>query len=647
MLKKALITIFVHSICVVSFADNHSVSDGGDSIVIAKIQVTPKKIVLGRDTEAEIRIVLPKTFWDRAACKNVQVRVNTGEIDRVSRVSPGVFTAKYKLPGEFYPRFALISVSSYCKGKTVVGLTAQPLYGSGRVTVQSSAFAKVSLQIAEDLFGPVLTDETGRAEIPVVVPPGVFKGIAGDKVIDLNLPPIKRIVAFSVPPRVAADSEEGAALWIHTVDKTGRPPKKAELEVHPKRGRVTPVEAVAPGIFRARYFPPAKIEDGTDRVTISVSDEDTPEEHLDLLIYPGRPAQIVATIVPERHAADSTDPVTVFARVFDKRGNPVDARLTAVSDLGDLAAHPSLVSGEYRWTLKLPSHFRSKQKARIRIYSRTLPKIESSAWVELVPASPFFIEIKKPREPVMADGYTFVPIRMTVFDRFSNPTPARILQLSGNVGTLSPPVEDDAGGYTSFYTPPHTVPKETVRLRAEAGDVRADIELAVTGRFYRAAFTPSIGYFSNIGLVHAPIFSLTADLSLWMIARGLHAGSDISYYFSHAGDSSENVESVLFAFPVVWFVGYRFILSPRWSLDLSSGIGFWWARHILELQDSYVSKETAIQPAVSAAAGVAFRIGPGYFTFTIRYIYGSASKISSVSGNLGGLILSVGRRFLF
>lgn len=628
-----------------SGAGGLSVSDSEAAIVAATIRISPENIVLGRETEVEIRVLLPDTFERRAECKNIQLRVSTGEVIQVIRIASGVFAAKYNLPEEFYPQFALVTATGFCGGRTIVGSTAHPLFGSGKVTVQSKPYSKVTLQIDKDTFGPSVTDEFGRAEIPVVVRPGIFTGIAGEKVIDLDLPDVKRVVAYAVPPRVSADSEDGAILWIHAIDKVGRPLSAPSFSVTAADGSVSAVEFVAPGIFRARYKPPTQVGDGVDRVTVSMPSDSASEEIIEMAVLAGRPAQISSAVTPDRYVASSSDSVTVFARVFDKKGNPTDAELTAITDLGELAPLPSAVSGEYRWALSLPSFFQDKKKARIRIFDKANPQLESVVFVDLVSEVPASIQLEKPESPIPADGYTPYPLYVLVLDRYENPVLGLRLEMVVSDGVLTPPIADAAGKYLVEYTPPLGVPRKEVRLKAESGSVTAETTLLVTDRIYRFALALELGYFSNIGLIHAPVFSIVPDFSLWRIARGLHAGIDLGYYFSNADSASEGVTSVVHVVPILGQVGYQFWFSPRWMLDLDVGIGPVAVRHILEMTGVYEEKESSVQFGVEGAVGIGLRIGPGQVTFKVRYLYVTPPNMTSLAGSLGGISLMFGYRF--
>jgi hypothetical protein len=625
-------------------AEEFSISDSEDPIVGADIQVTPEKLVLGQEAEAEIRIELLGALENTAACKNIQVRVNTGEIRQVFRVAPGVFTAQYQLPKEFYPQFALITVYAFCDGREIVGFCAHPLYGSGEVTVQSKPFTKVSLNIAGNSFGPMSTDETGRVNIPVVVRPGIFTGTAGDKIIDLNLPPVKRLVAFTVPQRVAADSESGAVLWIYAIDKAGKPLSVPNIVVDAARGHLSRIESVAPGIVRARYLPPAKVDDGKDSVVVSLSSDAASMETLEMEIYPGQAAQVSATVTPNSHIASSTDPVTVFARVFDNKGNAASAKLTAVSNLGDLTAKISSTPGEYRWTLALPAHFRGKRRAEVSVYSREGRRLKSVARVDLVAGEPVSMSVIPPDGSVSSDGYTAVPIRISVVDRSANPVGGLHLEVSSDVGTLSPLREDENAEYVMGFTPPLQRKEGKAIIAAKIDSARTKAAVLLTPRFYRIALIPEVGYFNNIGNINAPMFSVAADVSLWKIVSGLNTGVDVKYTFSHV-DNKDGASSTIHIFPIIGFVGYHFTVIPRLQADFSTGIGPVAVSSVLSLQNAYTEKSQAVELGVSVSLGAALRVGVGHATFRLQYIFAKSTKIDSLSGMLGGLALMVGYRF--
>ena len=626
-----------------AFGEEYSISDSEDPIVVASIRVTPEKLVLGHELEADIRVTLPESFSGRGECKNLQIRVNAGEIRHVTRVAPGVFDAKFILPEEFHPQFALISASSYCAGRTVVGSTAHALYGTGHVTVMSTPFSKVTLQIAEDSFGPILTDGTGRADIPVVVRPGISSGVAGDKVIDLDLPPLRRIVVFAVPPRISADAPEGAVIWIHAIDKKGLPLMTPSFQLTPTRGLVSRVESVAPGIFRSLYTPPSQVGDGRDRVSVSLAYDDAEPETLDFEIYPGRPAQISSTVTPNRHRAGSAEAVTVIARVFDDKGNPTDAKLTATADLGELDAQPSAVIGEYRWSLRLPSDFQSKTHAKVTVFTKVGHRLESHTVVELVPSAPVALHIEKPPEPVLKDGYSASEFQITATDRYQNLVRGLTVNISSDAGSFSPIVESD-GVYVTRFTADPEYSNDKAAVVAQADAIRAETSLALSPRFYRAAVAAEVGFYSNFGNMQGPLFALAMDASLWMLLKRLHAGLDFNYFFSKEDNKGLAAESTVYGFPLTFFVGYHFLLTWRWILDVTGGVGPFPVRHTLKV-GGRETKENSLLFGASAAVGLTVRVAVGCVTLRLRCLYGSPPSMETLSGNLSGVGLSLGWSF--
>ncbi len=628
-----------------AFAGGFSVSDAEEPIVSAALEVSPDRIVLGKTVDANVRVTLPETFSGRGECKNIQLLVNTGEIHDVTRIAPGVFTASYQLPEEFFPQFALITASAFCGGRTIVGATAHPLYGTGKVTVRSTPFSKVSLKIADDTFGPALTDGTGRADIPVVVRPGIFTGVAGGKEIDLDLPPLKRIVAFAVPPKLTTDDKDGALIWIYAIDDLGKPLASARFTKAALRGTLGPVESAAPGVFRVRYRPPASVGDGSDHVTVSLADDAVSQETLVFSLSSGRPAKITAEATPDRHLASSTEAVTVVARVFDEKGNPAAAELAATSNLGELSPLLSEVPGEYHWSLVLPSHFVGMRQAEVRIVDKSDEQLMSHAEVALVPDSKYAVEIDPPATPIPADGYTTVPIRIHVNDRYGNSVSGAPPSVRVSAGVASLAAEEADGTYTVRYTAPLKIPKQPARLAAQSGKLSADISPPLTNKIYRVAVAAEVGYFTNVGLIHAPMFSLVPQLSLWKVARGLQAGLDLGYYFSNADMPGQHFHSSFHALPMIIFGGYRFDLSSRWMIDLNAGIGPVTNIHVGTKTGEYVERQTFVKFGASVSAGGAMRAGPGHLTLRLRYLYTSKAE-ESITGRLAGLAVLLGYRFL-
>ena len=90
-------------------------SDGkGAAAGAARIEfsVAPERLILGSTTDAHVRATVRSAKGDPLSCEDIRIDVSQGEITDVAQAGLGEYSAKYLLPGDFFPRFALIVASA-------------------------------------------------------------------------------------------------------------------------------------------------------------------------------------------------------------------------------------------------------------------------------------------------------------------------------------------------------------------------------------------------------------------------------------------------------------------------------------------------------------------------------------------------------
>jgi hypothetical protein len=369
------------------------------------IKVTPERLVLGESTEARVTVRVPTT--SRRACGTLRIHANTGEITDVVKEREGEFTAAYRLPTDYFPRFALVAAATVCSGVKVSGIAVVELFGAGTVEVKSKPFSMVTLKIAKDTFGPVLTNAKGKALVPIVVAPGIRTGVVGDKLIDLNLPPVNRIVAVADRVRVkAGEGENASVIRIYAIDELGYPLSKADFETRVLKGTLSNVERLSPGLYRAAYTSPEKIGDSVDEVTVGLKGDAVSVDTIAIELFPGAPARIGIDATPKQYTAGSGLPIEVTATVLDRFGNTTEADIVAKTDIGTLTGPTATAPGDFRMQLKLSDRFEGKRTAGITVSLKQTPGIKAGTEVSLKAASPAAIEIEAVKGSVPADGIT-------------------------------------------------------------------------------------------------------------------------------------------------------------------------------------------------------------------------------------------------
>ena len=134
-----------------------------DASAASRLQLTasPAALRLAEGSRATLRIV---------GCSEPPVlAASVGHIELLRETSPGIYTAEYVPPESLDPQIAFVTATS----ADGFGWVPIALSGVRDVVVSARYGTPVSVSVEDEVFGPVPADGTGRANVRVVVPPGV------------------------------------------------------------------------------------------------------------------------------------------------------------------------------------------------------------------------------------------------------------------------------------------------------------------------------------------------------------------------------------------------------------------------------------------------------------------------------------------
>ena len=132
--------------------------------------------------------------------------------------------------------------------------------------------SKISIQIQDAVFGPVLATSNGTVSIPITVPPGVQKGTTivehqnskATMDLDLLIPATKDIVLFPTPD-LPGDPQQNFDVYFYT---TVQNPTIENFEISAEKGSVTNIRQVSSQFFVATYTPPFSELGENDTITL-------------------------------------------------------------------------------------------------------------------------------------------------------------------------------------------------------------------------------------------------------------------------------------------------------------------------------------------------------------------------------------------
>jgi hypothetical protein len=439
---------------------------GGVLHVIAE----PPRLVLGRDTAAELRIATP------ADVEDVSLSASTGRVEGIRRVAGG-FAARYRAPSDRVPQVAIVAAVGRTPHGTEHGWLAIPLYGQGDARVRTAPGEEITLQIGDRSFGPRRAGADGVAVIPVVVPPGVHEAHHGFKPIDLHVPETQLLHAVLDRGTVLADRQERVRVAAYVVAPHGAARRGDAPVFEPSRGSVSVVEK-EPGAFEAAWtLPPGRA--GEERLAVRLQQSPASRTVLRLETVAGPPAVVAVSFDRDALVADDQAPVTVTARALDAAGNPVPAALDLEADGAELEGVAERAPGEVEARVRAGPSFGGRTQVRVTA-SAEGTGISGARVLPLRPGQPAVARFEGGAGVLRGDGTEPSLLRVAVADRHGNPVDAQP-EVSADHGKVLGITRAAPGAFDVRYVAPAVSLATRERLLASVGGARAVADPLLVG----------------------------------------------------------------------------------------------------------------------------------------------------------------------
>jgi hypothetical protein len=228
-----------------------------------------------------------------------------------------------------------------------IGIVPIPLWGKGETVVRTEPRSEVTVQVGDEVFGPVRADEKGVARVPLAIRPGVNRATTrsldeakniSERTIDLKVPPFGRVALLPIDAATVNDGSGLARLVAVTVDERGTPMTDLSLTAATSAGTVELAEELAPGLTKV-LLRPGKSRDKTADVTVSLPAAQS-AARATISLVPGRATK--AIIVLSRNELSEDDRVRVVeatVKLVDEADRLVPPQGSGISvDLGRLAS---------------------------------------------------------------------------------------------------------------------------------------------------------------------------------------------------------------------------------------------------------------------------------------------------------------------
>lgn len=361
--------------------------------------------VLGIDAETELRIVVSGDFplplpLPRIVC-------SAGRVEDVVREGPASFSARFVLPATRFPQVALIIADFSRDALNLRGTLVVRLRAATSPGFNTEPGAKVTVQVGDKEFGPVIAHRDGSIHVPVVVPPGIDFALArsvnrygksSQQLIDLKIPHSRRMLVLA-PEKLAAGT--AGEVVVMAAEPNGKPLPASAMVLTSSGPRPQPLGGRNPGEARFLVQAPAVLVDPTLHLVASLRNQPEITEEIDLVLLPAPTSQISLEREPLAPEPSPPRSLRLFLSTKDAFGNPTDP--------GDLS---TLVNGK-----RVPTESSDDGRAILTVRPPSPPIGQDSIEVEAalengyaldrVPMSLF--QRKRPPDPFLAARFTVTP----------------------------------------------------------------------------------------------------------------------------------------------------------------------------------------------------------------------------------------------
>ncbi|MEW5853978.1 MAG: Ig-like domain-containing protein [Myxococcota bacterium] len=645
---------------------------------VMELRVSRDHLVLGRDESAEVDIFTTDAQGKPVDVTGLVVLANVGTTEAPQHVELGHHRVTYRAPKVAFPHVALIAARATAPDGRVAGVVALPLWGQGRLNVETKAQSVVTLRVGDLTFGPVTANDAGVAVLEVTAPPGPPFGIAesldlaGNETkqkVDLGVPAFNRIALFPLGETHAGGKVE---LLLIAVDRRGAMLDAGSFKLAVSRGTISEPRELRAGVWLLTVDAPPDV--GNARLVVSAELEgerlSSVEAHLPLL--PAPPARAQVRLAPSHHVAGSAVPVVVKVDVVDEHGNPVPTQGLALrTTLGKAEVQRHVGSGVMRGVWTPSDSFGGAAEAIVEVVDAE-QRVLGSAVLTLAPGAAQKLLLSQP-EPARRPGLPVgaYDVVATATDAHGNPVPSATLSFqsadgatlvsrqslpdgsvrltfvsptSPSAGQASVTIRSDVGAAGQVAVPMQVVPQPSLRVAPK-----------LAAQWNLGRLTLLGGGLDTTLLIPIPVQGAPVKLSVALTAStGLTATTPLSFSLTQP----LTLRRLLFSVPALGLVGAevqwrRLVLTGA----LGGGAHFAQARIVQPSQSPLALVGTfgipglfttgeavrlsAAGPALSGRLGAGVALGPGVLMTDVR-LDAPIFLGTALTGFTGGIIWGVG-----
>lgn len=429
------------------------------------MNATPDRVILTQDPTSTLMFNVADKSGNAIEGVELVASANVGDVQAVTPLTGGNYSAIYVPPTTPFPQVAIVSVWDKNNPSRTFGFFTIPLIGKVSYPVNAQApGVTLVFKVGDQTFPPAVTDASGVARVPITVPPGVSHaeveliqstGARSTQKIDLQVPPFNRLALGALPEFLTADGQSKTKIRLFAVDGRGRPADGQNVQITATQGTVDAVRFVRDGIYEAVYTAP-KV-DATSRATITaviVGQEASSSDSVEIGLEPGSPDALTLTSDPAQITPKVTKS-TLTATISEVAGTASETYKVEFRTMEGPLGNPRAV-GPGVFQADVPVAWNVKKTvsaiAAIRGNRRSVDGV-----------------VAFPLEDVVLTGQK-MPITVVTLDHYGNPvadTPLNVIVTSGGGSVTTSVQTNDKGLGTVLYSAGPLPGLATVRFDAD------------------------------------------------------------------------------------------------------------------------------------------------------------------------------------
>jgi hypothetical protein len=428
---------------------------------------SPTELVLGQDQAAALNIKLQGPQGAMAGDGGkLLVHTEYGSVEALTYLGGGTWTARYVPKNVNYPHLDVLTFADARNPELVYGTHVVSMVGKTDFPITDAApNSTLILRIGDRDFGPYTADTSGKAVIPVTVPPGVgtatritiVDGQQSEDPFDLQLPKTRRLALFPLAT-VPGDGVTPITVRMAVRTPTGQEDASAKVSLSASAGTVTQPVHQGNGIYTAQFTPPRSSKAGQATLSASLAGESGKSEVV-VSLAGALPDKLELTPEPTSLAAGATG-FKVYAKVTDAKGIGVEgvSPMFVAAGAKESGAARDLKSGDYQ------SAFNTVGANSVVVTALGLGAASGNpvSRVVVLPSS----------ERVTNDGQSTVVVSVLSVDQYGYPVADQpvTLRLNAGDGRLPSEVRTDSRGLATVTYAAGTTPG-AVDIEARSGDL--------------------------------------------------------------------------------------------------------------------------------------------------------------------------------